>query len=181
MSPSDEELVRRAAGPDGRHAFAMLVARHQSDVRNTLRRLTRGDAALADDLAQESFVKAWRSIGSFRGDAAFKTWMFRIAYRTFLSEVRRNEPDTVEIEDHHAIGDDGHEQREFMADFDAAMGQLSAAQREAIHFALQRGFSHPEIADIMGMPIGTVKTHILRGRAKLQELLGHWQEGIGHA
>ena len=181
MSPSDEDLVRRAAGPGGRHAFAMLVARHQSDVRNTLRRLTRGDHALADDLAQESFVKAWRSIGDFRGDASFKTWMYRIAYRTFLSEVRRNEPQTEELEDYHVVAGDGHEAREFMADFDAAMALLSTSQRDAIHFALQRGFSHPEIADIMGIPVGTVKTHILRGRAKLQEILGHWQGGIAHA
>lgn len=159
----------------------MLVSRHQSDVRATLRRLTRGDLALADDLAQESFVKAWRSIGDFRGDASFKTWMFRIAYRTFLSEVRRNEPLTEEVEDYHAVTGAGHEEREFMADFDAAMATLSTAQRDAIHFALQRGFSHPEIADIMGIPVGTVKTHILRGRAKLQEILGHWQGGIGHA
>lgn len=159
----------------------MLVARHQSDVRSTLRRLTRGNLALADDLAQESFVKAWRSIGDFRGDASFKTWMFRIAYRTFLSEVRRNEPQTEEIADHHLVAGSGNEEREFMADFDAAMAQLSIAQRDAIHFALQRGFSHPEIADIMGIPVGTVKTHILRGRARLQELLGQWQEGIGHA
>jgi RNA polymerase sigma factor (sigma-70 family) len=158
----------------------MLVARHQSDVRNTLRRLTRGDLALADDLAQESFVKAWRSIGDFRGDASFKTWMFRIAYRSFLSQVRRNEPSTEEIEDYHLVGGDGHEAREFMDDFETAMAQLSVAQRDAIHFALQRGFSHPEIADIMALPVGTVKTHILRGRAKLQELLGHWQGGFAH-
>jgi RNA polymerase sigma factor (sigma-70 family) len=181
VSPTDEELVRRAAGSDGRHAFAMLVARHQSDVRNTLRRLTRGDHALADDLAQESFVKAWRSIGEFRGEASFRTWMYRIAYRTFLSEIRRNEPQTEEIEEHHIVGHDAHEDREFMHDFDAAMAELSSAQRDAIHFALQRGFSHPEIAAIMELPIGTVKTHILRGRAKLQELLAHWQEGFEHA
>jgi RNA polymerase sigma-70 factor (ECF subfamily) len=181
VTPSDEELVRRAATAEGRNAFAMLVSRHQSDVRNTLRRLTRGDAARADDLAQEAFVKAWRSIGEFRGEASFRTWMFRIAYRTFLSEVRRNEPQTEEIGEHHAVGHDDHEGREFMADFDAAMGHLSLPQRDAVHFALQRGFSHPEIAAIMNLPIGTVKTHILRGRARLQEILSHWQEGFEHA
>jgi RNA polymerase sigma factor (sigma-70 family) len=159
----------------------MLVARHQSDVRNTLRRLTRGDAARADDLAQEAFVKAWRSIAEFRGDSSFRTWMFRIAYRTFLSEVRRNEPQTEEVEDHHAVGRDDHESREFMQDFDAAMRLLGAAQRDAVHFALQRGFSHPEIAEIMGIPIGTVKTHILRGRHRLQEILSDWREGFSNA
>ena len=181
MSASDEELARRAAAGDGRHAFATLVSRHQSDVRRTLRRLTKGDTALADDLAQESFVKAWRSIGEFRGDSSFRTWMFRIAYRSFLSHIRRNEPDTTEVEDYHALHEDGHEEREFMQDFDAAMQRLSPAQRDAVHFSLQRGFSHPEIADIMGIPVGTVKTHVLRGRQRLQELLGQWQEGFSHA
>jgi RNA polymerase sigma-70 factor (ECF subfamily) len=68
-----------------------------------------------------------------------------------------------------------------MQDFDAAMQRLSPAQRDAVHFSLQRGFSHPEIADIMGIPVGTVKTHVLRGRQRLQELLGQWQEGFSHA
>lgn len=181
MHASDEDLARRAAAGDGRHAFAMLVSRHQSEIRLTLRRLTRGNAALADDLAQEAFVKAWRSIGDFRGDSSFRTWMFRIAYHTFLSEVRRNTPDTEEIAEHHAVHRDAHEAREFMADFDAAMRQLRPEQRDAVHFALQRGFSHPEIADIMGIPVGTVKTHVLRGRQRLQEILGQWQEGFGHA
>lgn len=181
MHASDEELVRRAAAGDGRHAFATLVARHQSDVRATLRRLTRGNAALADDLAQEAFVKAWRSLADFRGESSFRTWMFRIAYRTFLSEARRHEPPTEEVGEHHAVHEDVHEAADFMADFDAAMRQLRPEQREAVHFSLQRGFSHPEIADIMGIPVGTVKTHVLRGRQRLQELLGQWQEGIGHA
>ena len=126
-------------------------------------------------------MKAWRSISDFRADSSFKTWMFRIAYRTFLSEVRRNEPPTEEVMEHHGVVTAGHEEREFMADFDAAMTRLSLPQRDAVHFALQRGFSHPEIAAIMDLPVGTVKTHILRGRARLQELLGHWQGGIGHA
>ena len=55
-----------------------------------------------------------------------------------------------------------------------------SAQRDAVHFSLQRGFSHPEIAHIMGLPLGTVKTHVLRGRQKLQELLSDWQEGFGN-
>lgn len=180
MGPSDEELVARAAGHDGRHAFAMLVRRHQSDIRSTLRRFTRGNLALADDLAQDTFIKAWGAIGSFRGDSSFKTWLFRIAYRSFLSEARRNEPDTEEIDEAHAVTRDPNEAGDFMADYEAAMRQLSAAQREAVHLALQRGFSHPEIADIMDLPVGTVKTHVLRGRQKLQELLSDWQEGMDH-
>jgi RNA polymerase sigma-70 factor (ECF subfamily) len=175
---SDEELVARAAGHDGRHAFAMLVGRHQSDIRNSLRRFTRGNIALADDLAQETFIRAYRSIGSFRRDSSFRTWLYRIAYRCFLSELRRNEPQTEELGDQQEATGSDHEAREFMDHFDAAMRRLSPAQRDAVHFSLQRGFSHPEIADIMGIPVGTVKTHVLRGRRKLQEILSDWQEGF---
>ena len=177
---SDEELLRRAARPDGRQAFAVLVNRHQSEIRWSLRRLTRGNAALADDLAQETFIRAWRSLADFRGDSSFRTWLYRIAYRSFLSEVRRRDADTAEIAEHHALAPDQSEARAFMDDFDAALRQLSPAQRDAVHFSLQRGFSHPEIAHIMGLPVGTVKTHVLRGRQKLQELLRDWQEGFGN-
>ena len=180
MEPSDEDLVKRAAGHDGRHAFAVLVRRHQSEIRSSLRRLSRGDHARADDLAQETFIKAYRSIADFRGDSSFRTWLYRISYRTFLSEVRRHEPETEEIAEHHAVVGDQTEARDFMADFDQALRELSPAQRDAVHFSLQRGFSHPEIADIMGIPIGTVKTHVLRGRQKLQELLSDWQEGFSN-
>ncbi|MBK8306156.1 MAG: sigma-70 family RNA polymerase sigma factor [Gammaproteobacteria bacterium] len=180
MESSDEELVARAAGHDGRHAFAMLVARHQSDVRNSLRRFTRGNIALADDLAQETFIRAYRSIASFRRDSSFRSWIYRIAYRCFLDELRRNEPAAEEIGDQHPSAGEDHEAREFMDHFDAAMRQLSQAQRDAVHFSLQRGFSHPEIADIMAMPVGTVKTHVLRGRQKLQEILSDWQGGFSN-
>lgn len=180
MTATDEELAARAARHDGRHAFAALVNRHQSEIRQSLRRLTRGNAALADDLAQETFIRAWRALADFRGEASFRTWLYRIAYRSFLSEVRRNEPPTEELEERHAVAADPNAARDFMADFDAAMQQLSAAQRDAVHFSLARGFSHPEIAEIMGLPIGTVKTHVLRGRQKLQELLSDWQEGLGN-
>ena len=177
---SDEELLRRAARPDGRQAFAVLVSRHQSGIRCSLRRLTRGNAALADDLAQETFIRAWRSLADFRGDSSLRTWLYRIAYRCFLSEVRRRDAHTGEIAEHHALAPDQSEARAFMDDFDAALRQLSPAQRDAVHFSLQRGFSHPEIAHIMGLPLGTVKTHVLRGRQKLQELLSDWQEGFGN-
>ncbi len=148
---SDEELLRRAARPDGRQAFAVLVSRHQSGIRWSLRRLTRGNAALADDLAQETFIRAWRSLADFRGDSSLRTWLYRIAYRCFLSEVRRRDADTAEIAEHHALAPDQSEARAFMDDFDVALRQLSPAQRDAVHFSLQRGFSHPEIAHIMGL------------------------------
>src|SRR5471030_3541500 len=75
-----------------RLAFACLVRAHQSRVRLQLRRLTRGDTALADDLAQEAFVQAWLHLSDFRGDARLATWLYRIAYRRFLMQLRNQGP-----------------------------------------------------------------------------------------
>ena len=79
MSLTDADLVARVLLDDDHHAFSELVRRHQSAVRGLLRNLTRTDAALADDLAQETFLKAFKHIGSFRGEAKFSTWLYRIA------------------------------------------------------------------------------------------------------
>jgi RNA polymerase sigma-70 factor (ECF subfamily) len=117
-----------------------------------------------------------RSIASFQGDSLFRTWLHRIAYRCFLSEARKRTLSTETLEEHHSVAEDETEQDGFMQDFNRAMMLLSQPQREAVHFSLQQGFAHPDIADIMGIPVGTVKTHVLRGRQKLQELLSEWKE-----
>ena len=88
MTDSDASLVVRVVADDDRSAFEMLVRRHQSKLRNFLRRLTGNDAARADDLAQETFLKAYRSIRTYRGTAAFSSWLYRIAYNTFLNDER---------------------------------------------------------------------------------------------
>lgn len=87
MDASDEQLVARALGPDGRQAFGALVERHQSALRATLRRFTHGNAALADDLAQETFIRAYRALAAFRGDSGFRTWLYRTG--TAASSARR--------------------------------------------------------------------------------------------
>src|SRR5262249_41015547 len=93
MSPaaasSDAELILAVLQRDDRAAFAELVVRHQSKVRTLLRRLARGDAALADDLAQETFVLAWRNLRAFRFEARFSTWLYRIAFNAWRSDARK--------------------------------------------------------------------------------------------
>src|SRR5881227_1304882 len=91
---SDAQLIARSLVHDDRHAFGELVRRHQSAVRATLRRLASGNAALADDLAQETFVLAFRNLKSFRQEAKFSTWLYRIAYNAFLGDARK----TKEVE-----------------------------------------------------------------------------------
>jgi len=86
---SDGQLVARVVVDDDQHAFAELVRRNQSTVRGLLRQLTRTDMALADDLAQETFIRAYKNIRSFRGDARFSTWLYRIAYNWFREDARK--------------------------------------------------------------------------------------------
>src|SRR5262252_4342651 len=85
---SDAQLIARVLVQDDRHAFSELVRRHQSTVRASLRRLT-GNHALADDLAQETFLLAYRNLRSFRQEAKFSTWLYRIAYNVFLADARK--------------------------------------------------------------------------------------------
>ena len=91
--PADAELVHAVVARDDRGAFALLVRRHQSMVRSVLRRLAKGDHGLADDLAQETFLLAWRNLASFRHDARFSTWLYRIAFNAWLSEARKRRED----------------------------------------------------------------------------------------
>src|SRR5438034_7360208 len=86
---SDAQLIARVLVQDDRHAFGELVRRHQSVVRAWLRKLTAGNHALADDLAQETFLLAYRNLRSFRQEAKFSTWLYRIAYNAFLADIRK--------------------------------------------------------------------------------------------
>src|SRR5580700_10720937 len=95
---SDAALLARARIDDDRHAFGELVRRNQSAVRAALRKLTRGNQALADDLAQETFLLAYRSLRNFRGDAKFGTWLYRIAYNVFVSDTRRRREEQLDEE-----------------------------------------------------------------------------------
>src|ERR1700752_152429 len=92
---SADDLVRDAVSGDAA-AFGALVREHQSKVRGFLRRLTPGDAALADDLAQEAFLEAWRKIAQYRGDGSFSGWLCGIAWSRFLMDRRKRKEEPVE-------------------------------------------------------------------------------------
>lgn len=181
---SDDELIDRVLRDKDSRAFEILVRRHQQMVRYFLRQLTGWDEALADDLSQEVFLKAWRALARFQRKSKFSTWLCRIAYNAFISDRRRpqqaidqgvNTPAVVE----EPADDPGVEtvaQEDIHRDLALAMQALSAQQRSALHLFLHRQCTHQEIAQIMGLPLGTVKTLINRGRAKLQAELAAWQE-----
>ena len=92
---TDAQLIARALVADDRHAFAELVKRHQSSVRACLRKLTAGNHALADDLSQETFVLAWRNLKSFRQEARFSTWLYRIATNCWLGDARKRKEELL--------------------------------------------------------------------------------------
>ncbi|MGD9583675.1 MAG: RNA polymerase sigma factor [Lysobacterales bacterium] len=174
----DAALVKRALVGNDASAFEHLVRRHQGLVRAQLRRLTNGDHAVADDLAQETFILAWRKLQQFRGDANFSTWLYRIAYSCFLQH-RRSRVGQAE----QSLDLEGAECGPLVSpdceaglgiDLDAAMRQLSTNQRAALLYCVQLQLSHEQAAAVLGMPLGSVKTHVARGKTKLRALLRDW-------
>jgi RNA polymerase sigma-70 factor (ECF subfamily) len=171
----DAELVTRVLVEDDQHAFAELVRNHQSAVRGLLRQLTRNDLGLADDLAQEAFVRAYRNLSRFRGEAKFSTWLYRIAYNCFREDARKRKElvgiDESQLEAQH---DPQTVDPALKHDLMHALQQLPLHERSAIVLCCQNGLSHDEAARVLEIPLGTVKTNVLRGREKLKKILSAW-------
>jgi len=185
---SDAQLIARVIVEDDRHAFAELVRRHQSAVRACLRRLTGGNHALADDLAQDTFVLAWRNLKSFRQEAKFSTWLYRIATNCWLASARKRTEELLGDRDAELPDDAGDDNRSMESDaggdpargatlhvdLTRAMAVLSDAERAAIVQCYHNDLTHEEAAYVLGCPVGTVKTHVLRAKQKLKTALAAW-------
>lgn len=175
MSLTDADLVARVLLDEDQNAFSELVRRHQSAVRGLLRQLTRSDVALADDLAQETFIRAYKNIRSFRGEAKFSTWLYRIAYNCFREEARKRKElvgiDETQLE---AEQDPGTVDPALRQDLAHALQLLPLHERTAVLLCCQNGLSHDEAARVLEIPLGTVKTNVLRGREKLKKTLAVW-------
>lgn len=168
---TDAELVRDAQRGSER-AFAAIVQRHQGAVRGFMRRAS-GSWNDADDLAQEAFVAAWANIRTFRGDCTLRSWLCGIAYRKCLSQARsrgRAAMRDADFMEQNAGADPIG--RDEMMDLAKAMQDLPLDQRATVALCLAQGFSHGEAADALGLPLGTVKSHVARGKQKLLEALG---------
>ena len=173
---TDPELIACVLVSRDHAAFGELVRRHQSAVRNFLRHLTRGDHALADDLAQETFVKAWHGLARFQGNSSFLTWLLGIAHNQWRNARRRQR--TVPVEAKHLAALEPEPSSaplsDLKQDLAQAMHSLNGDEQAALHLCYQQGLSHPEIADVLQWPLGTVKTHLNRGKEKLRPLLASW-------
>lgn len=170
---TDEDLAREAR-KGSTAAFEGLVRRNQALVRGFLRRLS-GSAALADDLAQETFFTAWRRIGAYEGKGSFRGWLCRIAYTQFLQQRRsakasQAREDAVMAQSETTVEEGAA--ADARLDLDRIMAALSPEQGAALALCYGEGMSHAEAAHALGLPLGTVKSHVLRGRAKAMELLG---------
>jgi RNA polymerase sigma-70 factor (ECF subfamily) len=162
-------VICAMAGDDD--AFGELVRRRQSSIRQLFRRLCR-DPALADDLAQQTFLQAWRNVDTLKSPAAFGGWLRRLAINTWLQKVRA-ERTLMSTTDLDELPDQGAQPTVTeQLDLDSALATLPADVRLCIILAYAERMSHREICEAVGLPLGTVKSHITRGAARLRQLLG---------
>jgi RNA polymerase sigma-70 factor (ECF subfamily) len=190
---SDEELVRLCLKGQERAAHE-LVSRYQRPVFSFIHRMVR-DRELAEDLAQETFVRAFENLRKYDPQYKFSSWLFKVGHNLTVDHIRRRELDTVSIhgapdavskEQQEATAvvlesdferpDQLLEARELGAAIEEAIGQLRPEYRTAILLRHVEGYSYEEIAEVMEIPLGTVKTYIHRARSELQGMLGHLRE-----
>lgn len=165
--PCDEELVARVVANSDSHAFEALVRRHQRRVRNWLRQLTR-DAAYADDLAQDVFIVVWERAYSFAGKGSFAAWIMKVAYNHYLQARRKRGVALVFGSDAEGVAPDGQE----WPDVAKMLAVVGAEERLVLILCFAHGMSHGDVAEVLEMPLGTVKSHVQRGRAKIRAKFG---------
>jgi RNA polymerase sigma-70 factor, ECF subfamily len=172
-APDTLVIALACAGDDS--AFAEVLRRRQARVRKFMYHLCR-QTALGEDLAQQVFLTAWRSLGRLRSAAAFDGWLKRIMVNVWLQEVRRGKLATVsDVELAELAGQ--HDSTPVRMDLDAALSTLPPDMRLCVVLAYSEGMSHPQIVALTGAPLGTVKSHIARGAARLREILADYGEG----
>lgn len=182
-APEDLDLVKLAlAGSED--AFRDLLVRYQRPVLSLVRRMV-GNASVAEDVAQEVFLKAFRALGGFDQTRKFSSWLFKIAHNAAIDQLRRRQLDTVPLETPNpdepdlvsVLPDSGSEtpetrahRRDLASAIESAVAQLKPIYREVVALRYQEGLAYDEIAEITGLPLGTVKTHLFRAR---KAMVGH--------
>jgi RNA polymerase sigma-70 factor (ECF subfamily) len=158
-------------------AFEQILRRYQRPVISLLIRLT-GDAALAEDLAQEAFVKAFRNLAAFDTKRRLSSWLFRIAHNTGIDALRKVRPATVEIDAGEPpeflvapAAADPVERRALGRAIDRALSELRPDQRTAVVLRYEQGLSFEEIGHVLGIPEATARSHVHRARKDLMRLM----------
>ena len=166
MSPTDLSLLTQATVFHNKRAFGQLVEKYQSSIRRFFLNQTGGDSQLSDDLAQDTFVKAYVNIGQFRGGSSFSTWLYRIAYNVFYDYTRTHKL-TEQIDQAVALRQANSADTALRLDLQQALSILSPAERSCITLQLMEGQPIDQISAITEMAEGTVKSHLSRGKQKL--------------
>lgn len=169
---TDHELVAMALVGDN-SAFEALVRRHQGLVRNWLRRLG-NDPVRADDVAQETFVQVWRRLRDYRGEGEFRSWLLKIAYSQFLQHIRRQKRQSALLEqvEQLAVRDCSSANNEELPDLERLLSPLSVEEKACMLLCYSHGYSHVEVSELLGMPLGTVKSLIRRSTGRIRERFG---------
>lgn len=185
-SSSDLQLIHATLKGD-LSAYDELVHRHQDRLVHSLEHSI-GSREDALDIAQQAFILAWKNLASFRGDAGFYSWLYRIARNAAVSQIRKPKLDSGSLE--HLQDSSGYEPQDLHPETTPEHSMIQAEQTEMVRIALQEiaeefrqplvlkeidGFSYEEIAEIMDIPLGTVRSRIFRGR---QELISRLQRAV---
>jgi RNA polymerase sigma-70 factor (ECF subfamily) len=168
---SDISLVTQVAVFRNKKAFDQLVRKYQSPVRRFFLNQTLGDEQLSDDLAQETFIKAYMNITKFRGMSSFSTWLMRIAYNVFYDEVRSRRQ-TEDVDNSAAVARQTVSGSDTLKmDIYAALALLKIDERTCITMQLIDGYQIDQISKITGIAENTVKSHLRRGKEKMANYL----------
>ena len=159
-------LLSQCALADNRQAFDRVVELYAPQVRRFLLNLTKGDAMLTDDLAQETFLKAYLGVRSFRGLSNFATWLYRIAYNEYLTWMRRRSE--ASMPEDYDVAESGKDEDERLAPVLEAVDALTEPTRTIILLFYSEDRSIRDISTILGIPANTVKVYLKRGRDKLK-------------
>ena len=163
----DISLVTQVVVFHNKKAFDQLVRKYQSPVRRFFLNQTLGDVQLSDDLAQETFIKAYVNIMKFKGISSFSTWLMRIAYNVFYDEVRSRKQ-TDDIDNSQAMRQSSNSgDSNLKMDIYAALALLKPDERTCITLQLIDGYPIDQISKVTGIPENTVKSHLKRGKDKM--------------
>jgi RNA polymerase sigma-70 factor (ECF subfamily) len=171
----ERELVQKALAGDER-AFRKMLESHYTLIYSVVRGVA-GQGAETDDIVQEVFIKIFRALGDFRGESRLSTWIYRIARNEALNAMDRRQPQVIPIEDCMELPDSGESPEESLRRrmsgkrLERFMERLDEHQRVAIELRYAGEKSYEEIADAMGIPIGTVKTYIYRAKLSLKRMM----------
>lgn len=169
---SDGELIAQVICDEDQGAFELLVKKYQGPVRSFFIKMCGGDINLADDLAQETFLNAFRGIKSYRGGSKFLTWLIAIGKNIFYQNLRGEiNCDSLAEE----MTESYESSQDMSMDIAKCMLKLNDRERMVLTLSFMEGLTQPEVAELMEIPLGTVKTHTMNAKDKLRSMLQEYQ------